>query len=297
MPADLKRQLGGLKRGAKATAKRWIRPVDAYFRTRGPQDIIRFLRRAGVEPGAMMMVHATFDGCRYFRGTAMDALRALHEVIGESGTLVMPALPFKGRTYDYLAGDPVFDVRRTPARTGLLAELLRRTPGTCRSLHPTHSVVATGRQAEWLTADHQRDETPFGKHSPWQRMLDEDAWIVGLGITCPNLPFTQYHHYEELLRDLLPVPLYTSEPFEARAVDRAGTPQVIPTYCHAPGLDRDYAAMNERQRRAGVIRMGRVGAIPVGIGRARALFDTTRRWAEQGWTVFRAPAGTPRRQG
>ena len=81
----------------------------------------------------------------------------------------------------------VFDPRQTKVIVGAVPEYFRLRNGTLRSLHPTHSVCAVGTLAERLLADHLKDATPCGHHSPFNQITDLDARIVMLGCgLCPN---------------------------------------------------------------------------------------------------------------
>src|SRR5205807_1636548 len=68
---------------------------------------------------------SAFDSFLGFQGGPVDVIRTLREVVGARGTLMMPAIPFRGTAVEYALGDPVFDVRRTVSRMGLLTEVFR----------------------------------------------------------------------------------------------------------------------------------------------------------------------------
>src|SRR5262245_34578833 len=97
----------------------------------GTSDALaRVLYELSVPHDRVIYIHSSMDwlgraGIR--TGEALDALTAWTDRGG--GTLVFPAFPFRGSHEAYLRGGPVFDVRRTPARVGLLNETLRRRKG------------------------------------------------------------------------------------------------------------------------------------------------------------------------
>ena len=152
----------------------------------------------GVVPGATVMVHCSMDeiGRRVPGLDALGLCRLLEELVGPSGTLLVPTFPFRGRQLSYVHSAPAaFDPRRTPSRMGLLTEIFRRLPGTVRSLHPTHSVAARGPRAQELCGEHHLG-TAFGRHSPFYRMR-EGGTVVGLGVDVRR-GFTVLHVAEEL---------------------------------------------------------------------------------------------------
>ncbi|MBN1668294.1 MAG: AAC(3) family N-acetyltransferase, partial [Anaerolineales bacterium] len=71
----------------------------------------------------------------------------------------------------------------------------RLRTGTRRSLHPTHSVCATGQLADELLQEHRLDETPCGPHSPFHRLPEVDGQILLLG--CGLAANTSMHAVEE----------------------------------------------------------------------------------------------------
>ncbi|MBN2387987.1 MAG: AAC(3) family N-acetyltransferase [Anaerolineales bacterium] len=151
------------------------------------QDLIRL----GVRPGGVLMVHPALRPFGHVPGGPETLIRGLRAVLGESGTLLMPAL-----TYDTVTPrKPVFNLRTTPACIGAVAEAFRVHPGTRRSLHPTHSVCGLGSLAEALLTPHAEDSTPCGPNSPFHRLPEFAGQILMLA--CGLLYNTSMHAIEE----------------------------------------------------------------------------------------------------
>lgn len=91
----------------------------------------------------------------------------------------------------------IFDVRRTPSAAGLLSETLRRWPGVLRSISLNHSVCALGPTAHFLVSEHHLGLTSWDERSPYFRLRDVDALIVGLGVG--TLQATSLHCVDSLL--------------------------------------------------------------------------------------------------
>jgi aminoglycoside 3-N-acetyltransferase len=133
------------------------------------------------------MVHSSFKSLGIT--DAETIIQALLDVIGERGTLLLPAL-------SYLQQPPlVHDTRTTPTCVGYLTEYFRTRPGVSRSLHPTHSVCAIGASVHELLDDHGDDITPCGEHSPFHKLLHRGGKILMLG--CGLRPNTTMHAIEE----------------------------------------------------------------------------------------------------
>src|SRR5881396_3779069 len=146
-----------------------------------PADLNSALRHLGVVPGDVLMVHSAFDRFLGFQGGPVHVIRALQEVVGAGGTLMMPTIPFQGTAVEYALRDPVFDVRQTVSRMGLITEVFRRCAGVLRSIHPTHSVAVWGKPAAEIIAGHERSDTPCGRLTPYARLLDYDGKILLMG--------------------------------------------------------------------------------------------------------------------
>lgn len=152
------------------------------------QDLVRL----GISPGDTVMMHSSYKSL----GVKMDPddfFDCFMQVLGENGTLLLPALSYETVSKD----QPVFDRQNTPSCVGFLPEYFRtNVPGVLRSLHPTHSVCAKGRLAAELTADHQWDRTPVGAHSPIAKLPKVGGKILFLG--CDPDHNTALHGVEEV---------------------------------------------------------------------------------------------------
>ncbi|SHN30530.1 aminoglycoside 3-N-acetyltransferase [Cyclobacterium lianum] len=153
--------------------------------------LIEDLLRLGLSGGDHLLVHASLNAVGRFRDRAGILVAALTEVLGSSGTLLMPCLSYKTVTQDH----PDFDVSATPSCVGGLAEYFRTCEGVDRSLHPTHSVSARGRLSVFFLAEHWKDSTPCGTHSPFARLPEVQGKVMFLG--CGSRPNTSMHAIEE----------------------------------------------------------------------------------------------------
>lgn len=157
-----------------------------------PHDqLVADLHALGVQPGDILLVHSSLRALGHVDGGAPTVIDALQAALGPDGTLLMPALSHASVT----PANPVFDVRHTPACVGTIPETFR-TSGALRSVHPTHSVCARGQRAAELLADHHRDITPCGPHSPFAKLPAVGGKILMLG--CGLRPNTSMHVVEEL---------------------------------------------------------------------------------------------------
>ncbi len=122
----------------------------------------------------------------------MTVIRALAQVLGPRGTLVMPA-ESPQMSDPVRVGDALFDPATTPTTMGAIPEAFRSYPGTRRSLHPLVSVCANGFQAVEITAQHSL-EFCEGRGTPFEKLydLDADTLLLGVGFNrCTSLHFAE----------------------------------------------------------------------------------------------------------
>ena len=159
-------------------------------------------------------------------------LPLIQNVIGPQGTVLFPTYPNRSpiSSYEYLLSGKVFDVRRTPSYTGLLTEFARRQRHAVRSLHPTKSVCAIGRYAKDLTATHQHSPYPYDRCSPYFKLVEHRAKIVGIGVWTTYLSFV--YCVDDALKKDGPVDTYFSELFAAQCINYEGEVEIVETYAH-----------------------------------------------------------------
>jgi aminoglycoside 3-N-acetyltransferase len=191
-------------------------------------DLPGDLRRLGLEPGDTVVVHVALSRVGPAGGGPAAFGAAMRQVIGDGGTLVMPAFtpalchptaiirrspaPAHPAAQDAPSDKPPpFDPASTPVspRLGAAAEAFRRQPGTLRSPHPLVSFCANGPRAAAIVADHP---LPFrlGPQSPLGRLADPATKVLMAGSgwgTCTSLHLAEYHApYAGRLMGWWPVP-------------------------------------------------------------------------------------------
>lgn len=159
-------------------------------------DIVGALRAAGLKEGQAVFAHASLSAFGFIVGGAETVIRAILEVIGSEGTIMMPAQTWKN--LDPATGVhweepeewwpllrehwPAYDPAVTPSiGMGAVAEMLRTWPGAKRSSHPARSVCAVGKHAEYLTENHDLSDI-FGDDSPVGRLYRMDGQILLFGV-------------------------------------------------------------------------------------------------------------------
>lgn len=159
-------------------------------------DLEQGFRSAGVESGMTLIVHSAMKKLGWIPGGAQAVVDALLNVLGPSGTLVMPAHNGENSDPAYWVNPPVpeswwpvvrqmmppFDPQKTPPRgMGSVVECFRAYPGVRRSNHPTYSFLALGPDADTLLQDHDLEDG-LGERSPCGALARHDASVLLLGV-------------------------------------------------------------------------------------------------------------------
>lgn len=172
-------------------------------------DLIRDFAALGVRPGAVLMLHASVKAVGKVMGGPDVILSALRATLGTAGTLMMYAgwedipdfvgdLPTDQQQL-YYAEHPPFDpaTARAVRDHSILAEFFRTLPGTLRSANAEASIIALGRDAAWIVADHPLNYG-FGAGSPLAKLVEARGQVLMLG--APLDTITLLHYAENIAR-------------------------------------------------------------------------------------------------
>src|SRR3984957_20019819 len=166
---------------------------------RRPVSIAEFRQQLidlGVTPGRTLWVQSSWNEFYNVPLRPSEMIELMRDLLGPGGTLAMPAFPIDANP------DKLFLVDRAPVYTGLLCEVFRRYPDARRSIHLSSSVCAVGPNADFLVRDHHLPDMPWGKDSPFCRLTELDARMLGLGAGFEFM--TLLHAVECLLFDEIP---------------------------------------------------------------------------------------------
>ena len=158
------------------------------------------LEGLGVCVGMLLNVHTAMSQIGWVAGGAQAVIDALLEVLGSTGTLMMPAHTGHLSDPGNWQAPPVpaswwpiirarmteFDPDRTPTRgMGTVAESFRSYPYVLRSAHPQVSFTARGDLAYEMTREHPL-ECMFGERSPMGRLYLEQGHVLLIGVDHGN---------------------------------------------------------------------------------------------------------------
>ena len=153
-------------------------------------------RSLGIKKGMVLLVHSSLSAMGWVCGGAVAVIVALQEVLGETGTLVMPTHstdlsdpsqwenpPVPESWWQTIRETmPAYDPHLTPTRSmGKIVETFRKQNGVFRSAHPQSSFCARGPQASFIV---DRHSLAFGmsENSPLARIYDLQGYVLLLGV-------------------------------------------------------------------------------------------------------------------
>jgi aminoglycoside 3-N-acetyltransferase len=160
------------------------------------KDIKEALQNVGMAKGQNVMVHCSLSSMGFVCGGPQIVIEALLETVCYDGTIMMPTQSWKNldpkagvhweepKEWWQIIRDnwPAYDKEITPTNTmGAVAEMFRKWPGSIRSNHPARSVTANGRNAKFLTENHDLSNI-FGDGSPLSKLYDLDGYILLIGV-------------------------------------------------------------------------------------------------------------------
>lgn len=141
------------------------------------EQISENLRRLGLKLMDCVMVHSAFSSLGTIENGADGFIKALEDVIGPQGTIVMPTY-----NWDILhqGEEIVFDIKNTPSKMGFLTEYFRSQPGTKRSKNIFNPLGYRGGLSDKLALCPHTES--WGKDSPFMTLYEENAAILMIGV-------------------------------------------------------------------------------------------------------------------
>lgn len=250
------------------------------------EDLVHGFRSAGLSEGQTVIAHCAMSKLGFVAGGAETVVRALLEILGEEGTLVMPSQTWKN--LDPSEGVhweepvewwpalrqhwPAYDRLVTPSiGMGVVAEMLRTWPGACRSDHPARSFAAVGKHAAAITKHHDRSRI-FDDSSPLGKLYDRDAFVLLIGVghdknTSLHLAETRAQYAGKRYKS------------ESSAVMRGGVREWI-TYETLAVDDSDFLALGAAFELETGLQPRHIGGAEVRLMRQRQLVDWAVSWME-----------------
>ncbi|MHA0856984.1 AAC(3) family N-acetyltransferase [Paenibacillus sp. CMAA1364] len=250
------------------------------------EDLIDKFKECGLREGQTLMVHTSLSKIGFVVGGAETFIRALLEIVGVEGTLIMPSQTWKN--LDPSTGVhweepsewwptirqhwPAYDKEVTPAiGMGVVAEMFRKWPGATRSDHPARSIVAVGKHASYITEDHDLSNI-FGEGSPLDKLYQLNGYVLLVGVGYDKN--TSLHLAET--RANLPDKEFSEE---SSAMMMNGQREWV-TYKTQTVNDEDFITLGQKYDNECNVKIHKVGNADVRFLEQRPLVDWATAWME-----------------
>lgn len=181
----------------------------------------------GVKTGDHLFVHASLSLVNTDLSTR-DILLLIQDIIGDKGSVTVPCFP-RGSSKEYMQSKEKFDIILTQSGMGAFSEYVRKHKDSVRSLHPTKSIASIGLPRNVLK-DHEICDYPFGKGSPYQRMLEFNPKVIGIGVPMSYLSFV--HLAEDMNHGEYPLNVNLDKKLSKICIDHEGNEKLVETYVH-----------------------------------------------------------------
>ncbi|MFH1760624.1 MAG: AAC(3) family N-acetyltransferase [bacterium] len=197
-------------------------------------DLARDIKEMGLE-GQVVGIHSNLsqiglvaptpvsdsEKSRGMSPVAKTIINGILDGIGSDGTLFAPThsnncmggyMPLlyeaeikkneQGEIIERVVKDSGFyDPVKSPSRVGALTQSIIFDRRAVRSMHPTHSVAAIGKHADYLVRGHDHYAQPVGIHNAFSKAAGLDGFILFIGSVLEAN--TTMHAYETLMTPCL----------------------------------------------------------------------------------------------
>lgn len=165
------------------------------------ESLIADLKRSGINPHGTLLVHSSVKSvgkCEDKGNTIIDAFIEFMQ----DGLLLFPTHTWDAVTSDGfdengvpIGENNVYDPVNMVSCVGILSNIFLKRDGVMRSLHPTHSVAAIGRDAKDFIAGEEFTRSPCPRNGCYGKLYDRKAQILFMG--CDLSKNTYLHAVEE----------------------------------------------------------------------------------------------------
>ena len=246
--------------------------------------LITQLEHAGIRHYDTVLIHSSMKAFGYYESGVKGLIEDLTAYLSD-GLLLIPAHTWAtvGRR------NPVFDVINAVPCTGLLSRTAVKAAAKgkgVRSFHPTHSVVAFGKEAKKFVAGEETISTPTPLNGCYGKLIEKNAAILLVGVN--NTSNTFFHCLEEIAGVPCRISEKTVDFFDYDERTDVATPHPMPTIgCpYDKDVSKHFSELDDILTAAGAQKTCVIGNAPTILVRAgdasKVLLPIMRSAAENG---------------
>ncbi len=163
-------------------------------------SLLNDFKSLNIKAGSVIIMHSSLSEIGWTIGGPVAVITALMRVITPEGTLIMPTFsgdntdpstwenpPVPKSWWDLIRNEsPAYHPDITPTRgMDVIVETFRKMPNIIRSNHPVSSFAAWGKNAKFITENHELI-ADLGEDSPLARIYALNGKILLIGVTHEN---------------------------------------------------------------------------------------------------------------
>lgn len=156
-------------------------------------ELKNILEGLGLEKGDIVIVHSAWRAFIGFKGKPEDVIDTIYEIIGDNGTILMPAFSENKNEFHY----------NDNSCAGVLSEVFRTKYNIIRSLDTNFSMIGIGKSSNDLLLSHIDSYYYFDENSPYYKSIKRGAKILLLGLGKKPHKITLFHCITYELRNIL----------------------------------------------------------------------------------------------
>ncbi len=252
MAADITKTISRTGRRVAGGIARRLKRARQKLVSLDQSKITEALRSLAPVQDRTLLVHSSLSSCGFIIDGPPTVMGAFGEWLSDDVKL---ALPTHTWSYPGETGEaPIYDYQITPSVVGAITNHFRQQPGVVRSLHPSHSIACSGAEAQSFIEAHELCETPCGRGTPYERIIEEDGSVLMFGATLDA--YTLFHTAEDAAK----VPyLYFPKQLTLRSRVPSGEVKEIPTWRQDMGVTRRFGAMDAWLEEQGLLIRRKLG--------------------------------------
>lgn len=244
-------------------------------------DLLNDIMKLKINPSGTVMIHASLKAIGEVEGGADTVLDAWMEYM-KDGLLLFVTHTWEKIPY---GGTTIYDVKTSPSCVGILGEIFRKRPNVIRSLHPTHSVAAFGKDAADYVSGEEHNGTPCSRGGCYGKLLDRKAQIVFIG--CDLTKNTFIHGAEEW--NNIPDRV-SNEPTYLTIIDYDGNKLPYTRFGHkcsaCDDVSGNYGKLEKPFAALSAIHYGSFGSAEVIVGDAEKMYEITSAFLKKNPNIF-----------
>ncbi len=217
------------------------------------KDIFVFLEKADIKRNDTVLIHTSMKSLGEVEGGCDGIIDAFCEYLNE-GLFLVPTHTWANVNKE----NPIYDVRTTKPCIGLLPTVAAFRKDGFRSLHPTHSVCAFGKNAESFIKGEEKCASPCPTNGVWARLYNNDSKILLIGV---GLNRNTYIH---AIDEMLGLEGRLSEPFSLSIIDYNGNEHKSKMRHHTELTgSENFGVFKKPLEKLGALKSERLGNAPV----------------------------------